>query len=49
MEYTRSNKYDMNLVREKSKGPNPIKLDEELLADHEIPQGATVLHTAGNG
>ena len=43
MEYKRSNKYDMNLVREKSMGPNPIKLEEELLADHRIPQGATVM------
>ena len=33
----------MNLVREKSMGPNPIKLEEELLADHRIPQGATVM------
>ena len=43
MEYTRSNRYDINLVREKSMGPNPIKLEEELLADHRIPQGATVM------
>ena len=43
MEYLRSNRYDMNLVREKSMGPNPIKLEEELLADHRIPQGATVM------
>lgn len=43
MEYTRSNRYDMNLVREKIMGPNPIKLEEELLADHRIPQGATVM------
>ncbi len=33
----------MNLVREKSMGPNPIKLEEELLADLRIPQGATVM------
>lgn len=43
MEYTRSNRYDINLVREKSMGPNPIKLEEELLADHRIPKGATVM------
>ena len=43
MEYTRSNRYDINLVREKIMGPNPIKLEEELLADHRIPQGATVM------
>lgn len=43
MEYTISNRYDINLVREKIMGPNPIKLEEELLADHRIPQGATVM------
>ena len=43
MEYTRSNRYDITLVREKIMGPNPIKLEEELLADHRIPQGATVM------
>ena len=43
MEYTRSNRYDIDLVREKIMGPNPIKLEEELLADHRIPQGATVM------
>jgi len=37
MEYSRSNKYDLNLVRDKIMGPNPIKLGEELLADHRIP------------
>ncbi len=43
MEYKRSNKYDTKLVREKIMGPNPIKLDEELLMDHRIPQGAMVM------
>ena len=43
MEYTRSNRYDIDLVRAKIMGPNPIKLEEELLADHRIPQGATVM------
>ncbi len=43
MEYTRSNRYDISLVREKIMGPNPIKLEEELLADHRIPPSATVM------
>ena len=43
MEYTRSNRYNINLVRETIMGPNPIKLEEELLADYRIPQGATVM------
>lgn len=43
MEYIRSKKYDTKLVREKIMGPNPIKLEEELLMNHKIPQGATVM------
>lgn len=43
MEYNRSNKYGTKLVREKIMGPNPIKLEEELLMDHQIPQGAMVM------
>lgn len=43
MKYTKSNKYDRNLIREKIMGPNPIKLEEELLLNHRIPQGAVVM------
>lgn len=43
MKYTKSNKYDRNLIREKIMGPNPIKLEEELLLNHFIPQGAVVM------
>lgn len=43
MEYPKTNAYDLALVREKSMGPNPLKLTEELLSDNRIPQGATVL------
>lgn len=43
MKYTKSNKYDRNLIREKIMGPNPIKLEEELLLNHCIPQGAVVM------
>lgn len=43
MEYIRSNQYDTKLVREKIMGPNPIKLEEELLTNHKIPQNATVM------
>jgi cyclopropane fatty-acyl-phospholipid synthase-like methyltransferase len=43
MDYHKSNRYDTKLVLEKIMGPNPLKLDEELLMAHQIPQGATVM------
>ncbi|MDO4582033.1 MAG: class I SAM-dependent methyltransferase [Bacillota bacterium] len=43
MEYAKSNRYDTELIRSKIMGPNPLKLEEELLAEHNIPAGATVL------
>ncbi|TEB07946.1 Methyltransferase domain protein [Pelotomaculum schinkii] len=43
MKYTKSGKYDSNYIKENIMGPNPIKLLEELLALHSIPQNATVL------
>ena len=43
MNYPRSAAYDERLVREKIMGPNPIKLEEELLQNHGIPAGAMVM------
>lgn len=43
MKYEKSNRYDTNLIRQKIMGPNPIKLEEELLEKHRIPKGAIVL------
>ena len=43
MKYPKCEKYDANLIKEKIMGPNPIKLEEELLTDHLIPSGATVM------
>ncbi|MDO5111194.1 MAG: class I SAM-dependent methyltransferase [Clostridia bacterium] len=43
MEYTKSKKYDVPLIREKIMGPNPIKLEEELLRDNLIPANAVVM------
>ncbi len=43
MEYIRSKKYDIPAIREKIMGPNPIKLEEELLRDNKIPAGAVVM------
>ena len=42
MKYPLSEKYSSPELMAKIMGPNPIKLEEELLADHLIPAGATV-------
>lgn len=42
MKYVKSEKYNVPELQEKIMGPNPIKLDEELLLEHKIPNGAIV-------
>ena len=42
MEYIRSAKYNTPALQAKIMGPNPVKLEEELLLDHRIPAGAAV-------
>ena len=42
MNYPRSEKYVTADLMAKIMGPNPIKLEEELLTDHQIPKDATV-------
>lgn len=42
MEYPRSKKYDTPLYNEKIMGPNPIKLEEELMQANRTPAGAVV-------
>ncbi len=42
MNYPRSEKYDTPELMAKIMGPNPLKLEEELLLDHRIPAGARV-------
>ena len=42
MQYALSLKYDTPQLRAKMMGPNPIKLEEELLKYCNIPSGATV-------
>ena len=42
MNYPLSEKYMTDDLMQKIMGPNPIKLEEELLTDHRIPDGATV-------
>ena len=43
MKYTRSEKYNTEEYMSRIMGPNPIKLEEELLHDNKIPRGATVM------
>lgn len=42
MKYPKSEKYNTPALQAKIMGPNPIKLEEELLLDHKIPAGAVV-------
>lgn len=42
MNYPLSEKYDTPALMAKIMGPNPLKLEEELLTGHRIPAGATV-------
>ena len=42
MKYIKSEKYNTPALLEKIMGPNPIKLEEELLVDNLIPKNAVV-------
>ena len=42
MRYIKSEKYDTPEFQKKIMGPNPVKLEEELLLDNKIKNGATV-------
>ena len=42
MEYTKSETYNTPELQQKIMGPNPVKLEEELLLHHQIPEGAVV-------
>ena len=42
MKYTLSKKYDTPELQAKMMGPNPIKLQEEMLTNHKIPAGGLV-------
>ena len=42
MHYIKSEKYNTPALQAKIMGPNPVKLEEELLLDHRIPDGALV-------
>ncbi len=43
MKYVKTEKYDMDIVKQKIMGPNPLKLEEELLKDNKIKTGAIVM------
>lgn len=42
MRYVKSEKYNTPALQAKIMGPNPIKLEEELLLDHQVPAHAVV-------
>ena len=42
MNYIRSEKYNTPELQSKIMGPNPVKLEEELLLCHAIPEGSVV-------
>lgn len=42
MRYVKGEKYNTPALQAKIMGPNPIKLEEELLLDHQIPAHAVV-------
>ena len=42
MEYKLSKKYETPELMAMMMGPNPVKLTEELMAEHELPKGAEV-------
>ncbi len=43
MKYVKTEKYDINIVKQKIMGPNPLKLEEELMIDNRINTGAIVM------
>lgn len=42
MKYIKSQKYNTPNLQKRIMGPNPVKLEEELLISHKIPDGSTV-------
>lgn len=43
MNYPKSAKYNLPIINEKIMGPNPIKLEEELMLENRTPDGSVVL------
>ena len=43
MKYEKTEKYNVDLVNQKIMGPNPLKLEEELMKSHHIKSGSIVM------
>ena len=43
MKYERTEKYNTDLINEKIMGPNPLKLEEELMKENRIKPGSIVM------
>ena len=43
MKYTKTEKYNISIVNQKIMGPNPLKLEEELMKNNSIKKGAIVM------
>ena len=43
MEYPKSKKYNIDIVKEKIMGPNPLKLEEELMLNNQIKEHSIVM------
>ena len=43
MKYAKTAKYDIEMINQKIMGPNPLKLEEELLRDNRVQTGAIVM------
>jgi cyclopropane fatty-acyl-phospholipid synthase-like methyltransferase len=43
MNYEKTQKYDLDIINEKIMGPNPLKLEEELMKDNHMKPGSIVM------
>lgn len=43
MKYIKTEKYNNELINQKIMGPNPLKLEEELMNDNKIKAGSIVM------
>ena len=43
MKYEKSEKYNIDLVSKKIMGPNPLKLEEELMKNNKTKRGSVVM------
>ena len=43
MKYEKTLKYNTDLINQKIMGPNPLKLEEELMKDNKIKAGSIVM------